>query len=61
MTCGSAAEFCLLAPSTEVLSSVPGGGHEAFTGTSMATPHVSRAVVLAAEMFPEATPTNGLN
>ena len=31
------------APGVDVISSVPGGGYAAFSGTSMATPHTSRA------------------
>lgn len=36
----------LSAPGVDVYSSVPGGGWEAFNGTSMATPHVSGAIAL---------------
>ena len=31
----------LLAPGTDITSSIPGGGYASFSGTSMATPHVS--------------------
>ena len=39
----SASFLDLLAPGDNILSSVPGGGFEAWAGTSMATPHVTGA------------------
>ncbi len=44
----------LAAPGVDVLSTVPGGGYESFSGTSMATPHVSGAAVLLFAANPEA-------
>lgn len=57
VTCGSAAQFCLAAPGSDILSSVPGGGYGTATGTSMATPHVAGAVAIARQIFPEASPS----
>ena len=64
--CGSAANFCLAAPGTKIYSSVPGDAFEDqyewmgmmfdWTGTSFSTPHVSGAVGIAAQMYPEASP-----
>lgn len=43
------------APGTNVRSCIPGGGYAAFTGTSMAAPHTSGAVLLLKEAFPALT------
>ncbi|MBX9616010.1 MAG: S8 family serine peptidase [Caulobacteraceae bacterium] len=65
--CGRAAEWCLAAPGgdfpdegqtaeqTMIVSTLPGGGYGSMAGTSMAAPHVTGAVAIALEMFPEAS------
>ena len=40
------------APGVEILSTVPGGGYASYSGTSMATPHVSGAAALIKAPFP---------
>jgi subtilase-type serine protease len=53
--CGSAADFCLAAPGTSIYSTIPGDNYANLTGTSMAAPHVSGAVAVAAQMYPGAS------
>lgn len=46
----------LLAPGTDVLTTVPGGGYDFFSGSSMAAAHVSGLAALLLERAPELTP-----
>jgi subtilisin family serine protease len=50
----SAAQVDLLAPGGSIMSSVPGGRFEAWSGTSMAAPHVAGAWAIYKERFPQA-------
>ena len=44
------------APGSDILSTVVGGGYSFFSGTSMASPHVSGVLALLASANPDATP-----
>ena len=53
--CGDAMNWCLAAPDRNIISLRPGGGNVERTGTSMAAPHVTGAVLVLKSQFPELT------
>ena len=53
--CGTAMNWCLAAPGTNITSLRAGGGYVAYPGTSMAAPHVTGAVLVLKSQFPELT------
>ncbi|MBW3098355.1 S8 family peptidase [Pseudohoeflea coraliihabitans] len=52
--CGVAAAWCLAAPGTDIYSTITASSYGNMTGTSMAAPHVTGALAIAREMFPDA-------
>jgi subtilisin family serine protease len=58
--CGIAAEWCLAAPGTDVLSSAADGRYEVRSGSSMAAGFVSGSLALLKSNFPEITGATAL-
>ena len=57
----SASFLNLLAPGSSINSSIPGGGYAIYSGTSMATPHVTGAWAILKQQNPNLTVIDALN
>ncbi len=56
--CGTAKDYCLVAPGVNIYSTVPGDAYAFYSGTSMATPHVSGAAALLIQTWPMLPPSD---
>ena len=54
--CGVAKAYCLVAPGTSITSTVDGGAYGVANGTSMAAPHVTAAIALLRQNWPNLEP-----
>jgi subtilisin family serine protease len=54
-SCYGATSVDVAAPGVDILSSVPGNQYDSYSGTSMATPHVSGVAALVKSVYPDAT------
>ena len=57
----SGALLDLLAPGSEILSSIPGAAYTKLSGTSMATPHVAGAWAIMRQLYPNDSPAQILD
>lgn len=46
----------VVAPGVDIVSCVPGGGYKSYSGTSMATPHISAVAAMFKLVYPDKTP-----
>ncbi|MFN3805342.1 MAG: S8 family serine peptidase, partial [Pyrobaculum sp.] len=51
----------IVAPGVSIVAAVPGGGYAAYSGTSMATPHVAGAAAILRQRFPQMSPIDVKN
>ena len=54
--CGPTKNYCLAAPGVSIYAAIDGSSYGNLQGTSMAAPHVSGAIAVLADMYPDLEP-----
>lgn len=58
---GATANFFLVAPGVDIVTTKNGGGTETVSGTSFSAPHVAGALALLIDLFPSLTPVQAVD